>query len=345
MLWPQHDLILFFVRSCTISERKKMSVSTSKTVQETRPAARPTVLSFWRRAPRLRRSVAFWTLVGPLVLGLLVFVYIPILWGLVLSVSRAQSTIFPTAFVGLANYRAMLLDPEFQQSLVTFFIFALFIVPLTFVLALGLALLVNSAHFLRGFFRSVFFLPTAVSYVAASIIWRLSLFNGLPFGLVNMVIGLFGAAPISWLSSPNPPWYWLVLVTVRLWLQLGFYMIIFLAGLQEIPQALYEAAQVDGVSSGWKRFRHITFPLLRNTSIACLILLLIAAFQAFDEFYNIMSGTGIITTRTPLWYLYVVGFNSQDFGRGDAGSFILTAIIVLFTLLQGRLFGFGRSLE
>ena len=321
-----------------------MSVSTSKTVQETRPA-RPTVLSFWHHAPRLRRSVAFWTLVGPLVLGLLVFVYIPILWGLVLSVSQAQATIFPTAFVGLANYRAMLLDPEFQRSLVTFLIFALFIVPLTFVLALGLALLVNAARFLRGFFRLVFFLPTAVSYVAASIIWRLNLFNGLPFGLVNMVIGLFGGAPISWLSSPNPPWYWLVLVTVRLWLQLGFYMIIFLAGLQEIPQTLYEAAQVDGASSGWKLFRHITFPLLRNTSIACLILLLIAAFQAFDEFYNIMSGTGIITTRTPLWYLYVVGFNNQDFGRGDAGSFILTAIIVLFTLLQGRVFGFGRSLE
>ena len=322
-----------------------MSVSTSKTVQETRSAVRATILSFWQRAPHLRRSVAFWTLVGPLVLGLLVFVYIPILWGLVLSVSQAQATIFPTAFVGLANYRAMLLDPEFQRSLVTFLIFALFIVPLTFVLALGLALLVNAARFLRGFFRLVFFLPTAVSYVAASIIWRLSLFNGLPFGLVNMVIGLFGGAPISWLSSPNPPWYWLVLVTVRLWLQLGFYMIIFLAGLQEIPQTLYEAAQVDGASSGWKLFRHITFPLLRNTSIACLILLLIAAFQAFDEFYNIMSGTGIITTRTPLWYLYVVGFNNQDFGRGDAGSFILTAIIVLFTLLQGRVFGFGRSLE
>src|SRR5947209_4761016 len=170
-----------------------MSVSTSKTVQETR-TARPTVLSFWYDAPRLRRSVAFWTLVGPLVLGLLVFVYIPILWGLVLSVSQAQATIFPTAFVGLANYRAMLLDPEFQRSLVTFLIFALFIVPLTFVLALGLALLVNAARFLRGFFRLVFFLPTAVSYVAASIIWRLSLFNGLPFGLVNMVIGLFGGA-------------------------------------------------------------------------------------------------------------------------------------------------------
>lgn len=305
--------------------------------------ARGTGPSWWARSPNLRRNVAFWGLVGPLALGLLIFVYIPILWGLLLSFSQAQATVFPTSFVWFDNYRTMLLDPEFQQSLKTFVVFALFIVPVTFVLALGLALLVNAATFLRGFFRSVFFLPTAVSYVAAAIIWRLSLFNGLPFGLVNMVTGLFGAAPISWLSTTDPPWYWLVLVTVRLWLQLGFYMIIFLAGLQEIPQSLYEAASVDGVQSGWKRFRYITFPLLRNTSISALLLLLIAAFQAFDEFFNLMNSAGITDARTPLWYLYVVGFNNQDFGRGDAGSFILTAIIVLFTLVQGRLFGFGRS--
>lgn len=300
-------------------------------------------MPLWSRSPHLRRSIAFWGLAGPLVLGLLTFVYIPILWGLVLSFSQAQGTVFPSTFVGLENYRTMIIDPEFQQTIRTFLIFALFIVPLTFVLALGLAMLVNAATVLRGFFRSVFFLPTAVSYVAAAIVWRLSLFNGLPFGLVNMVTGLFGAAPISWLSSVNPPWYWLVLVTVRLWLQLGFYMIIFVAGLQDIPQSIYEAAQVDGAQSGWKRFRFITFPMLRNTSISVLLLLLIAAFQAFDEFYNLMNSSGIIDARTPLWYLYVVGFNNQDFGRGDAGSFILTAIIVLFTVLQGRIFGFGRS--
>ncbi|GHO46086.1 carbohydrate ABC transporter permease [Ktedonospora formicarum] len=295
------------------------------------------------RSPHLRRNVAFWCLVGPLVLGLLIFVYIPILWGLLLSFSQAQGTVFPTSFVWFENYRSMLLDPEFQQSLKTFVLFALFIVPVTFALALGLAVLVNAATFLRGFFRSIFFLPTAVSYVAAAIIWRLSLFNGLPFGLVNMVLGHFGIAPISWLSTVNPPWYWLVLVSVRLWLQLGFYMIIFLAGLQEIPQSIYEAASVDGAPSGWKRFRYITFPLLRNTSVSVLLLLLIAAFQAFDEFFNLLNSSGIIDARTPLWYLYIVGFGNQDFGRGDAGSFILTAIIVLFTLIQGRLFGFGRS--
>ena len=294
------------------------------------------------RSPRLRRSLAFWGLMGPLALGLLVFVYIPILWGLMLSFSQAKATVIPTAFVGFSNYWSMLTDPNFQKALVTFVIFALFIVPTTFVLSLGLALLVNSARFLQGFFRSVFFLPTAISYVAAAVVWRMSIFNGLPYGLANMVLGLFKIAPISWIATPNPPWYWLVLVSLRLWLQLGFFMIIFLAGLQEIPHDIYEAAAVDGASSGWTRFRSITFPLLRNTSVSILLLLLIAAFQAFDEFYNIMGGNSA-QARPPLLYLYQVSFGQFDFGRGDAGSFILTVVIVLFTLLQGRIFGFGRS--
>lgn len=303
--------------------------------------------SLWQRAPRLRRNVVFWCMVGPLVLGLLIFIYIPIIWGLILSFSQAQATVFPTTFVGFANYVSMLTDADFQKAIVTFMLFALFIVPTTFVLSLGLALLVNSARFLSGFFRSVFFLPTAISYTAACIVWRMSIFNGLPYGLMNMILGAFNIAPIAWIGTPNPPWYWLVLVTVRLWLQIGFYMIIFLAGLQDIPQSMYEAALVDGARRGWATFRYITFPMLRNTSVSVLLLLLIAAFQAFDEFYNILTGFGstgnAALARPPLMYLYQVSFGQQDFGRGDAGSFILTVVIVLFTLVQGRLFGFGRS--
>jgi multiple sugar transport system permease protein len=137
-----------------------------------------------------------------------------------------------------------------------------------------------------------------------------------------------------------------VLVTVRLWLQLGFYMILFLAGLQEIPRHLYEAAAVDGASPGWATIRHITLPLLRNTSVSILLLTLIAAFQAFDEFYNVLGGTAAssgnqILARPPLVYLYAVALADQDYGRGNAGAFILTALIIVFTVIQGRLFGFG----
>src|SRR6266446_1709863 len=294
-----------------------------------------------KRVQRVRRrslqtALVFWGFVGPLILGLTVFFYIPILWSLILSFADARATLTPTGFVGLQNYTAMLNDPQFVQSLVTFIIFAAFIVPTTFACALGLALLVNSIKVAQGFFRSVFFLPTACSYVLASVIWKMSFFNGSSYGLANTVLHSFGLDPISWISSAKPPWFWLVLVTVRLWLQLGIYMIIFIAGLQEIPRELYEASLVDGAKRGWQTFRYITFPLLRNASISVLLLNVIAAFQAFDEFFNIMTGGNEILARPPLVYLYNIALSDQNYGYGSAGAIILTIIIVIFTLLQGR---------
>src|SRR5713226_4833685 len=293
------------------------------------------------RQRSLQTALVFWGFVGPLILGLTVFFYIPILCSLVLSFADARATLTPTGFVGLQNYRAMLSDPEFVQSLVTFLIFAVFIVPTTFACSLGLALLVNSIKFAQGFFRSVFFLPTACSYVLASVVWKMSIFNGTFYGLANTVLHFFGIAPVVWISSPTPPWYWLVLATVRLWLQLGIYMIIFIAGLQDIPRELYEAAFVDGAKRGWQTFWAITFPLLRNASISILLLNVIAAFQAFDEFYNIMTGGNVILARPPLVYLLQVALTNQDYGAGSAGGIILTLIIIIISLVQGKLLGFG----
>jgi multiple sugar transport system permease protein len=294
----------------------------------------------------MQSTLAFWAFVGPMFIGLIVFTYIPILWGLILSFFEARRTVTPTQFVGLQNYVTMIQDTAFQQSLITFALFALFVVPTTVAIALGLALLVNNVTRGQAFFRSVFFIPTACSYVVASLVWKLNIFNGLPFGVANQVLNLFGADSLVWIGPPQPPLYWIPLVTVRLWLQLGFYMILFLAGLQQIPRSLYEAAYVDGASSGLTTFRHITFPLLRNTTVAIVLLNLIAAFQAFDEFINILSGTGstnINLARPPLVYLYQVSIADQDFGRGSAGAFILAAIIIVITVIQGRLAGFGQG--
>ncbi|MDQ3410614.1 MAG: sugar ABC transporter permease [Chloroflexota bacterium] len=295
-------------------------------------------------------TFAFWVFMAPILLGLLVFTFVPIGWGFLLSLSDARNSVDIGNFIGLDNYAFMLQSPQFQDSLITIIIFTIFIVPLTLFASLGLAMLVNGAGWGRGIFRTAFFIPTAISYVIASLIWRMGLFSGVPSGVMNMVLyEWFGIeASVSWINSTNPPWYWLVLVSVRLWLQVGLYMIIFIAGLQEIPRSLYEAAFVDGARSGWMTFRHITLPMLRNTLVAVLLLNFIAAFQAFDEFWNIMGGTAASAgnrslARPPLVYLYQVALGDQDYGRGTAGAFILTAIIVGVTLLQGRFFGFGRS--
>ena len=305
-----------------------------------------------RRRTRRQKGIAgntlwFWVFVGPFVIGLLVFSYLPILWSLVLSFFDAYNTATPSKFVGLRNYIDMLTDHNFLSSLGTFTIFAVFIVPLTFVLALALALLVNQVKIARAFFRSVFFLPTACSYVVASLIWKTSLFSGVRYGLANTVLGLFGADPVAWTGTVNPPLYWIVLVTARLWLQLGFYMILFIAGLQRISPTLYEAAYVDGAKPGWQVFRYITLPQLRATAVAVLLLNLINAYQAFDEFYNIMGDSRGYPpyARPPLVYLYYtsLGSGGQDLGRGSAGAVILALIIALVTLLQGRVFRFGRA--
>lgn len=303
--------------------------------------------SRWRRiAGTQNNNLWFWIFVGPFVIGLVAFVVVPIGWSVYLSLFEAKNTVSPTKYVGFENYRWMLGDPAFRQSLLTFVVFAAFITPLTFVCSLGLALLVNQARWLRGFFRSAFFLPVACSYVVASMVWKFTIFRGIG-GVANAVLGWFGISAQQWLSRPDPPLYWVVIVTERLWLQVGFYMLLFLAGLQRIPQVLYEAAAVDGAARGWTTFRHITLPQLRATSVAVTVLLVINAFQAFDEFYNLLSnfaaGSYPPYARPPLVYLYYIALGrAQDFGRGSAGAVILTLMIALFTLGLGRAIGFGR---
>jgi multiple sugar transport system permease protein len=172
----------------------------------------------------------------------------------------------------------------------------------------------------------------------------MSLFNGVRFGLANTVLGLFGVDNTAWLANPDPPWYWLVIITARLWLQSGFYMILFLAALQNIPRELYEAAAIDGARPGRQTFRHITLPQLRATSTAVILLLLVAAYQAFDEFFNLLSKT--TWGRPPLVELYYTALGQdQNYGKGSAGAVVLTVLICVVTLFQGRIMGFGRGEE
>lgn len=301
---------------------------------------------FAPRSTRARNCLWFWLFTGPFVAGLAIFSYLPLLWSLWLSFFDAYNTVTPNHFIGLGNYRFVLSDTNFLASLGTFAVFTLFIVPVTFAFALSLALLVHGQRRGRAFFRSVFFLPTACSYVVAALIWKMAIFNGVRFGLANTMLHGVGLPSVAWLSTTQPPWYWLVIVTVRLWLQAGFYLILFLAGLQRIPDTLYEAAAMDGARPGWQTFRHITFPQLRATSVAVVLLLVINAFQAFDEFYNLLSSSRGYPpyARPPLVYLYYVALGQgQDLGVGSAGAVVLAAAIGVFTIVQARWFGLGRK--
>ncbi|MFF0296209.1 carbohydrate ABC transporter permease [Kitasatospora sp. NPDC004615] len=317
-------------------------------LDRTRPAAGRRART--ARAARASRSgrLAFALLTAPMLIGLGLFKYLAIGWSFLLSLSEARGSIALGHWVGLDNYRTLLADHAFRDSLLTILLFTAFIVPVTFAASLGLALLVHRVRRGRALLRTAFLIPTAVSYVAASLLWKMCLFNGLPTGVANLIGGWFGAEPVPWLQTVSPPLYWVVLVTLRLWLQVGFYMVLFLAGLQAIPREVYEAAALDG-ASGRRLLTGVTLPMLRNTSVAVLMLLFIAAFQAFDEFYNLfssgMSGTGTAPVQTPLVHLYNTALGSQNYGVGSAGAFLLTALIVGVTLIQGRVTGFGRAGE
>ncbi|MFE5029420.1 carbohydrate ABC transporter permease [Streptomyces sp. NPDC056656] len=311
-------------------------------------AARPAPATAPRRrrlTERRSKALAFVVLTAPMLIGLGVFRYVAIGWSFLLSFSEARRTISLGTWVGLDNYQQLLSDERFRDSLTMIVLFTAMIVPITFAASLGLAVLVNRVRRGRAFFRTAFLLPAAVSYVAAAMIWKMALFSGVPSGLANTLGALFGADATPWIQTQSPPLYWIVLVTLRLWLQVGLYMILFIAGLQSVPQHLYEAAALDGAGA-WRTFRSITFPMLRNTSVAILLLMLIAALQAFDEFYAIFStgaSLGSEPVRTPLMHLYGVALQDQDYGVGSAGAFLLTLLIVLVTLLQGRILGFSRD--
>ncbi len=305
-------------------------------------------VSFWQKSST-QAQLAFWVFVGPIVIGLMIFTFIPIVWGFLISLSDARNSVSVGNWIGFENYRYMIGNDQFRRSLKTILIFTAFIVPLTTIFALALAMLVNALTLGRGIFRTIFFIPTAVSYVVASLIWKTSIFTGVPSGFANTIVyWLSGSDPTSPVYNWVIEYTWFVLVSVRLWLQVGFYMIILIAALQNIPRDLYEAAYVDGGRPGWTTFRTITLPLLRNAVVAVVVLNLIGAFQAFDEFYNILSGglassANLSIARTPLIYTYQIAIGQQDYGRGAAAGFILTAIIIAVTVVQGRLFGFGRA--
>ncbi|MGA4669656.1 carbohydrate ABC transporter permease [Propionibacteriaceae bacterium Y1923] len=304
------------------------------------PATRQ--LSRWRAFRGFQgRNLWYMAFFAPFLVGLVVFVYIPIVWSVYLSFFDARNTINPTNFVGLDNYRYLFASDLFVSSLLVFVVFAIFIVPLTYVCSLGLALLLQGARWGQAFFRSVFFIPTAVSYVIAAMVWRLSFFNGARFGLANSILRDLGGENVNWLGGTNY-WYWPVVISLRLWLQVGFYMILLIAGLNRIPTDTYEAAAIDG-ATGWRRLRYITLPQLRPTTIAVLMLLLIGAFQAFDEFYNLFGSIGSYPpyARPPLVHMYLIslGGGQQDLGLGGAATVIITSIIVLFGLAQNWLLG------
>ena len=287
-----------------------------------------------RAAGRPAERRAAWLLLAPALAAIAVFFALPVAAGFVLSLTDFD--IYAVAhprdarFVGLENYTRLLRDPLFWKVLRNTLVFVLLGVPLTLAASLGGALLVDSrlARW-RGAFRTVFFAPVVTTLVAVAIVWR-ALYHP-RFGLINQALGVFGVPGPDWLGEPR--WAMAAIVLLSVWRTFGYGLVIFVAGLQAIPESLYEAAVLDGAGA-WRRFRHVTLPLLKPASLFVAVLTTVQFFQIFAEPYVMTRGGPLNSTTTIALYMYQQGFRWWNMGRAAAIAFVLFALVLAVTGAQ-----------
>lgn len=283
-----------------------------------------------------REYLVAWSFALPYLLLFLVFMAGPILVALFTSFTDMRVTDIRNPIsieiIGFDNYVAVLSDPRFQKAAANTAVFVLIGVPLTIALGLGAAVLLNQGIVkFRTFFRVGFYLPVVTSIVAIAVVWRLLL--GQEVGLVNAVLASFGIDGPGWLSDERYA-LWSI-IGVAAWRNLGFLMVIFLAGLQTIPKDLYEAAEVDGANS-WERFKGITLPLLRPTMLFAFVITGIGYVQFFEEPYVMTEGGPLNATLSMALYTYNQ-FGFGNYGYTAAAAFVLFVAIATLTLVQFRL--------
>ena len=279
----------------------------------------------WKRG----RLVAGFIL--PSLIPLAAFTLIPMVWSVGISFSE-WNLLRPAEWVGFDNYLALASDPTFLKALRNTAFYIVGYLPLAFVGGLGIALLLNKGIKWLGFFRSVYFLPVVTSWVVVAVVWRWLLQP--QGGIVNYLLSLIGIEGPGWWTSPV--WAMPSVILASAWKDLGFIMVIFLAGLQNISGDYYEAARVDG-ANWWTQFRRITLPLLSPSSLFVVVMALIGGFQVFDQVYVMTGGGPAGASVVVVEQIYTNAFRFGKMGYAAAMSWALFAIIFVVTVLQLRL--------
>jgi len=284
----------------------------------------------------LRVDRAAWWFVAPALLVIAVFFFLPVVAAFLISLTDfdiyALADLANLRFVGLGNYLKLLHTPLFWQALGNTLYFVGAGVPLSIAASLGAALLLHSrlTRF-KPFFRTALFAPVVTTLVAVAVIWRY-LFNT-RYGLLNYALGGLGIDPIDWLGDPH--WAMPAIILFAVWKNFGYNMIIFLAGLQSIPDELYEAARIDGASI-WRQFASVTLPMLSPVVMLVGILTIAGYFQLFAEPYVMTQGGPLQSTVSVLYFMYEEGFKWWNLGSASAVAFVLFLLIFAVTALQLR---------
>jgi multiple sugar transport system permease protein len=280
---------------------------------------------------------AAWVLLAPALLLIGFFFLLPVAAAAILSFTDfdiyAVGDPANTRWIGLANYATLLGQPVFWRALANTCYFALVGGPLSVLVALGAALMVNARVVrYKSLFRTIYFAPFVTTLVAVALVWRY-LYHP-QYGLLNYALGAIGLGPIDWLGDPR--WAMPAIIGLAVWKNFGYSMLILIAGLQSIPQELYEAAELDGAGD-WTRFRYVTLPLLRPALVFVGVITTIGYLQLFAEPYVMTQGGPVRSTTSLVLLMYEEAFRWWRIGYGSAIAFVLFVIVLVATLLQLRL--------
>ncbi len=278
-----------------------------------------------------RNTITGLTFILPNFIGFFLFVLIPVCFSFVLSFTKWDG-FNEMEFYGLKNFIKIFQSSVFKQSLFHTVVYTMFSVLFTMLAALGLSLLLNKGLKGTTFFRSAIFFPYVASIVAVGVVWNMLFQKN--YGPINEFLRFIGIENVpGWLASTK--WALTAVIIVSVWKQMGYYMIIYLAGLQGIPASLYEAAVVDG-ATGWQRFKNITLPMLTPTTFFVVMMLTINSFKVFDLIFVLTEGGPGTSTTVLAKYIYDQSFISWDYGSASAASMILFLIVGTVTAIQFR---------
>lgn len=267
----------------------------------------------------------------PNFIGFMIFTLIPIICSMGLSVMEWDSS-NPMVFVGFDNFKRLVTDETFKISLWNTVYYSVFTVPLTMAAALGLAMILNQKMKGINIFRTIFFFPHVASLVAVAVVWNL-LFHP-TLGPINQILRSIGISnPPGWTASVE--WAMPAVIIVSIWKSMGYYMVLYLSGLQGIPRELYEAAKVDGASA-FQRFKSITLPMLTPTTFFVSIMLTISCFKVFDLISVMTNGGPGRATNVLVYDIYNTAFINYEFGYASAISMVLFVIVLIITIVQFR---------
>lgn len=286
-----------------------------------------------KRKKQWWQSYALWFILPAFILYS-VFVMFPTFSSIYLSFTSWDGLSSDIRYIGLDNFKEIWESPRFHNALKNTIIVAIALVVLENVVALLLAILVDQVRWFRNFFRSIFYFPVLMSGIIMGFIWMIILnYN---FGVVNQLLDMLrlGALKADWLGDPDFALLSIILSTV--WKASGYYMIIYLAGLQGIPQELLEAASIDGAGK-WKQFLHVTFPLLAGATTVCVMLSMIGSLKLFDQIAVMTNGGPGFATETLTYIIYKVAFGEGRQGFGTALAIVLFVLILIISLIQIRL--------